>query len=133
LALNRCKKQYPAILFDTSMATKKSSGSSKGRGKVRKVMHEFKEGELKSGGRKKVKSRKQAVAIALSEARRSGANIPDKRSPAKKKAAAKKSGAKKTGSKKTASKKTASKKSASKKSATRKASAKKSPRSSRAR
>jgi hypothetical protein len=48
-------------------------------------MHEYKEGELKSGGRKRVKSRKQAVAIALSEARRSGANIPDKRSAAKKK------------------------------------------------
>ena len=74
----------------SSSSTKKSSSSSKrstpskGRGKVRKVMHEYKEGELKSGGRKKVKSRKQAVAIALSEARRSGANIPDKRSAAKK-------------------------------------------------
>jgi len=72
------------------MATKKSSGSTKGRKKVGKVMREYKKGELKSGGRKKVKSRKQAVAIALSEARRSGANIPDKRSPAKKKAAKKK-------------------------------------------
>jgi hypothetical protein len=89
------------------MATKKST-TSKGRGKVRKVMHEYKEGELKSGGRKKVKSRKQAVAIALSEARRSGANIPDKRSAAKKKAA-KKSSAKKSTAKKTARKSTAKK------------------------
>ena len=88
------------------MATKKTP--SKGRGKVRKVMHEYKEGTLKSGGRKKVKSRKQAVAIALSEARRSGANVPDKRSPAKKKAA--KKGAKKTATKKRATKKSAAKK-----------------------
>ena len=36
--------------------------------KVERVMHEFKEGDLKSGSGAKVKSRKQAVAIALSEA-----------------------------------------------------------------
>jgi len=42
--------------------------------KVGKVMHEFKSGELRSGGKKgpEVKSRKQAVAIALSEARKAG-------------------------------------------------------------
>src|SRR5437763_1211125 len=51
------------------MATKKSSSSTKGRGKVKKVMHEYKHGELKSGGKKKVKSRKQAVAIALRDTR----------------------------------------------------------------
>jgi hypothetical protein len=39
-------------------------------------MKEHKEGTLKSGSGKKVKSRKQAVAIALSEARKSGAKIP---------------------------------------------------------
>lgn len=38
------------------------------KAKVRKVMKEFKKGELKSGGKKKVKSRKQAIAIAMSEA-----------------------------------------------------------------
>jgi hypothetical protein len=43
-------------------------------------MHEHKEGELKSGSGKKVKSRKQAVAIALNEARKSGAKIPKKKS-----------------------------------------------------
>jgi hypothetical protein len=43
-------------------------------------MKEHKQGELKSSSGKKVKSRKQAVAIALSEARRSGAKIPKKRS-----------------------------------------------------
>jgi len=50
--------------------------ASRGRGKVGKVMREYKHGQLKSGGKKKVRSRKQAVAIALSEARRSGAHIP---------------------------------------------------------
>lgn len=58
------------------MATKKST--SKGGSKVEKVMHEHKEGTLKSGSGKKVTSRKQAVAIALSEARKSGAKIPKK-------------------------------------------------------
>ena len=44
----------------------------KGQSKVHKVMHEFKHGKLHSGSKSgpKVKSRKQAVAIALSEARR---------------------------------------------------------------
>jgi len=55
--------------------------ASRGRGKVEKVLHEYKEGALKSGGNKKVGSRKQAVAIALSEARKAGARIPKKKSP----------------------------------------------------
>ena len=42
-------------------------------------MKEHKEGTLKSGSGKKVTSRKQAVAIALSEARKSGAKIPKKK------------------------------------------------------
>jgi hypothetical protein len=61
------------------MAKKTSSASSKGRQKIHKVMKEKKEGTLKSGNGKKVKSRKQAVAIALSEARKSGAKIPKKK------------------------------------------------------
>ncbi|HTB30609.1 MAG TPA: DUF6496 domain-containing protein [Bacteroidia bacterium] len=44
-----------------------------------KVMHEFKEGKLTSGHRGKVKSRKQAVAIGLSEARKAGAKVPKKK------------------------------------------------------
>jgi hypothetical protein len=45
--------------------------------KVGKVMHEYKQGKLKSGGSgKKVTSRKQAVAIGLSEARKSGGKVP---------------------------------------------------------
>ena len=58
---------------------KKNSSSSKGKRKVEKVMKEHKQGSLKSGSGKKVASRKQAVAIALSEARKSGAKIPKKR------------------------------------------------------
>jgi hypothetical protein len=54
--------------------------SAKGRGKVARVMRERKHGTLKSKSGRKVKSRKQAVAIALNEARRSGAHIPKKRS-----------------------------------------------------
>ena len=47
--------------------------------KIEKVMRERKRGTLKSGGSgKPVKSRKQAVAIALSEARRAGAKVPKK-------------------------------------------------------
>jgi hypothetical protein len=53
---------------------------TKGQRKVHKVMKEKKEGTLKSGSGKKVKSRKQAVAIALSEARKSGARIPREKS-----------------------------------------------------
>ena len=63
-----------------NMATKTAS---KGKSKVHKVMHEFKEGSLKSGSGKKVKSRKQAVAVALSEARKAGARIPKKKSSKK--------------------------------------------------
>jgi hypothetical protein len=63
------------------MATKSSArkSPSKGKSKIRKVMHEHKIGMLQSGGGKKVKSRKQAVAITLSEARKAGAKIPKKK------------------------------------------------------
>ena len=51
----------------------------KSQQKVGKVMEEFKEGTLKSGrSGKKVKSRKQAIAIGLSEARKAGAKVPKK-------------------------------------------------------
>ena len=48
----------------------------KAQEKVEKAMHEFKRGELKSGSGAKVKSRKQAVAIGLSEAREAGGKVP---------------------------------------------------------
>jgi hypothetical protein len=48
--------------------------------KVKRAMHERKRGTLRSGrSGKKVTSRKQAIAIGLSEARRSGAKVPRKR------------------------------------------------------
>lgn len=57
----------------------------KAEAKIHTVMKEFKEGKLHSGrGGKVVKSRKQAVAIGISEARAKGAKVP-KRAPAKKK------------------------------------------------
>ena len=52
----------------------------KAQQKVKRAMHERKRGTLKSGrSGKKVKSRKQAIAIGLSEARRAGAKVPRKR------------------------------------------------------
>ena len=54
--------------------------------KVKQAMHERKRGTLRSGrSGKKVKSRKQAIAIGLSQARRSGAKVPRKKSSRKKK------------------------------------------------
>jgi hypothetical protein len=65
------------------MATKRKY-SKKASKKVEKVMHERKQGTLRSGrSGKKVKSRKQAIAIGLSEARRSGAKVPKKKSSRK--------------------------------------------------
>jgi hypothetical protein len=53
----------------------------KARSKVKRAMHERKKGKLKSGrSGKKVKSRKQAIAIGLSEARRAGGKVPRKKS-----------------------------------------------------
>lgn len=61
---------------------KKSSKKlvKKGEKKMEKVMGEYKEGKLHSGSKKgpKVKSRQQAIAIGLSEARKKGAKIPKK-------------------------------------------------------
>ncbi|MEP7263752.1 MAG: DUF6496 domain-containing protein [Bacteroidota bacterium] len=88
--------------------------SKKAQKKVSKVMHEYGEGKLKSGGRTKVKDRKQAVAIAISEARREGDKVPKKVSSAKK-TSSKKTAAKATSKKAKSKKKTAAKKTASKK------------------
>ena len=52
---------------------------SKGAGKeVEEALHEMKEGKLKTGSGKKVHSRKQAIAIGLSEAREKGEKVPKK-------------------------------------------------------
>lgn len=63
---------------------KKGTSGSAAKSKVAKVMRERKRGTLKSGGSgKKVTSRKQAIAIGLSEARRAGAKIPRKKKGAR--------------------------------------------------
>lgn len=80
--------------------------------KVEKVMREFKEGKLESGtSGKKVTSRKQAIAIGLSEAREDGEKVPAPKRNSKK------SASKNTGSKKTATKKSTAGKSSAKKKA----------------
>jgi hypothetical protein len=64
---------------------------AKASAKVKRALHERKEGTLRSGGSgKKVTSRKQAIAIGLSEARRAGAKVPKKKQTTRKKAARKK-------------------------------------------
>jgi hypothetical protein len=63
------------------MASKKASAGRK----VKRAMHEWKRGELKSGrSGKRVTSKKQAIAIGLSEARKAGAKVPKKKSARKK-------------------------------------------------
>ena len=53
----------------------------KSQSKVKRALHEMKRGELKSGrSGKKVKSREQAIAIGLSEARQAGAKVPPPKS-----------------------------------------------------
>jgi len=64
-------------------AKKKSRGRKYGKAagkRVKSAMHRAKKGTLKSGRGGKVKSRKQAIAIGLSEARQKGAKVPRKKS-----------------------------------------------------
>ncbi len=53
--------------------------SKKAGEKVAEVMHEMKEGKLKSGSGDQVTSKKQAIAIGLSEAKKEGAKVPKKK------------------------------------------------------
>lgn len=53
--------------------------SKKAQEKVGEALHEMKEGKLESGSGKKVKSKKQAIAVGLSEAREAGAKVPKKK------------------------------------------------------
>ena len=59
--------------------------SDKAQEKIGEVMHEFKEGDLKSSDGKKVTSRKQAIAIGISEAKEDGLKVPDQKEEKKKK------------------------------------------------
>jgi hypothetical protein len=76
------KQRYMATKKAAKKGPKKSTrkyGSS-ARKHVKTEMHELKRGKLKSGrSRKKVKSRKQAIAIGLSEARKEGAKVSKKK------------------------------------------------------
>lgn len=58
--------------------------SKKAGEKVEQALHKKKEGTLKSGSGKKVTSKKQAIAIGLSEARKEGAKVPRKKGSSKK-------------------------------------------------
>ncbi len=61
------------------MATRTRKYGQKASAKVGRAMHEMKRGKLSSGkSGKKVKRRKQAIAIGLSEARKSGAKVPSR-------------------------------------------------------
>ena len=62
-------------------ASRKSATKTTAQKKVKRAMHERKAGTLRSGkSGKKVTSRKQAIAIGLSEARKAGAKVPKKKS-----------------------------------------------------
>jgi hypothetical protein len=106
--------------YGGNMARKKSSKRKygpKASKAVEREMHEYKRGKLKSGrSGKKVKSRKQAIAIGLSEARREGAKVPKKKSSSKKSSSKKSSGRKSSSKKSSSSRKKSSRKSSSKKS-----------------
>ena len=72
--------------------------------KVKKAMHERKRGQLKSGSGKKVKSKKQAIAIGLAEARREGGKVPKKKSSGSRKSSSRKSPGRKSSKKKSSKK-----------------------------
>lgn len=76
----------------------------KAQSKIKKVMHEYGEGKLKSGkSEKPVKSQKQAVAIAISEARKSGGKVPKKTTASKSSKSSKSSTSSKTSKSKSSS------------------------------
>ena len=77
--------------------------------KVERAMHERKRGTLRSGSGRKVKSRKQAIAIGLSEARKAGGKVPKRKSASRKGASRKSSSTKSTARKRTGSRKSAKK------------------------
>jgi len=79
--------------------------------KVERAMHEMKRGELKSGrSGKKVTSRKQAIAIGLSEAREAGGKVPSKKGSKKSSKKGGKKSSKKGGKKRSSKKRTSKKK-----------------------
>jgi hypothetical protein len=107
------------------MAARKKSGGRKKYGKaagkrVASAMRRKKKGTLRSGrSGKKVTSRKQAIAIGLSEAREKGAKVPRKRG-GKKSSSGRKSSGRKASGRKSTSRKSSSRKSSGRKSSARK-------------
>jgi hypothetical protein len=82
-----------------------SKYGKKAQSKVKRAMHERKKGTLRSGrSGKKVKSRKQAIAIGLSEARKAGGKVPRKKSASRKR----KSPSRKSSSRKSSARKSSS-------------------------
>ena len=74
------KKRAAKRTAKKKSAAKKTSAKTTAQKKVKKVMQERKAGTLRSGkSGKKVTSRKQAIAIGLSEARKAGATVPKKK------------------------------------------------------
>jgi hypothetical protein len=92
------------------MATRRRYGKKASK-TVKRAMHKYKRGQLKAGkGRHpKAKSRKQAIAIGLSEARKKGAKVPRKRGSSRKSSARKSSSRKRT-AKRSSSRKRSSRK-----------------------
>src|SRR3954467_11824079 len=81
----------------------------KAQDKVEKVMHERKHGTLRSGSGQKVTSRKQAIAIGLSEARRAGGTVPTRTKTSRKRTATSKAASRKSTTSKAARKTTSRK------------------------
>lgn len=112
------------------MAAKKSGGRKYGKAagkRVESAMKRRKKGTLRSGrSGKKVTSRKQAIAIGLSEAREKGAKVPRKRSSAKKGGRKTASGGRKSSGRKSTGRKSTGRKSTARKSSGRKSTGRKS-------
>src|SRR5262249_23067319 len=78
----RCAFHIPAGDLSTLFASARGMAKygKAARKRVKSAMHRKKKGTLKSGSGRKVKSRKQAIAIGLSEARKKGAKVPRRKS-----------------------------------------------------
>jgi hypothetical protein len=77
--LRLCKlSAYMLILDATSGGVHMPKYGKKAQEKVEKAMHEYKRGDLKSSSGAKVNSKKQAIAIGLSEAREAGGKVPSR-------------------------------------------------------
>jgi hypothetical protein len=79
MATKKRSAKKSTAMRGTKKSSKRKYGSAAGK-QVKREMHEMKRGKLKSGrSGKKVTSRKQAIAIGLSEARKKGAKVPKKK------------------------------------------------------